>query len=536
MTDRAPIPISQIEAVMISERTQFRALLQLYRVKTQRCLFCLVAFLNIALFAADASAATPRRPNFIIVFCDNLGYGDIEPFGSEVHRTPHLNRMAQQGRKFTHFYVSAGVCTPSRSSLMTGCYSQRIGMHDNPRDGQVLRPVSPYGLNPAEQTIAEVLKDRGYRTALIGKWHLGDQHPFLPTRQGFDEFFGIPYSDDMTQAVGQRIGDRFEGNSWPPLPLMEAESVIEAPTDRNLLTKRYTERAIEFIRASGKRPFLLLLSHAMPGSTREPFASEEFRGKSQNGPWGDAVEELDWSTGQLMDALQEQGVANNTLIIWTSDNGSPGDPTTLARGTNRPLYGRGYTTSEGAFRVPTIAWWPGTVPAGSECPELATTMDLLPTFASLAGKPVDDPDRIDGKVITPLITGEEGATSPHEAFYYFDQGQLQAVRSGRYKLFLPLSSFGRHPHFKNNEPNTALLFDLVADTSCETNIAAQNPEVVADLTALAELARADLGDSSPDGSANRPGQGVRPRGEVPAPTARRLPGTYPDARTDADTN
>ena len=220
-----------------------------------------------------------KKPNVIIFFCDNLGYGDVEPFGSKVNRTPNLNRMAKEGRKFTSFYVTAGVCTPSRASIMTGCYAQRVGMHWNPRDGNVIRPISPYGLNPNEITVAEVLKDRGYNTGLIGKWHLGDQTPFLPLAQGFDYFFGIPYSDDMTQDVGQRLGDRYDGIHWPALPLMLNNKVIEAGVDRNLLTKRYTEKALEFINENKESPFFLYLPQAMPGSTKTSFSSEAFRGK-----------------------------------------------------------------------------------------------------------------------------------------------------------------------------------------------------------------------------------------------------------------
>ena len=230
------------------------------------------------------SAEETRQTNFIVIFCDNLGYGDVEPFGSKVHRTPHLNRMAKEGRKFTHFYVTAGVCTPSRASIMTGCYAQRVQMHVNPRDQHVLRPISPYGLHPDEITLAEVLKKQGYATTIIGKWHLGDQPEFLPTRQGFDSFFGIPYSDDMTKATGERIGSRMDGDRWPPLPLMENEKVIEAPADRDLLTKRYTERALRFIEQNKKNPFFLYFPHAMPGSTVKPFASPKFKGKSKNGP------------------------------------------------------------------------------------------------------------------------------------------------------------------------------------------------------------------------------------------------------------
>ncbi|MCO8123507.1 sulfatase [Stieleria sp. TO1_6] len=447
----------------------------------------------------------PQPTNFIVIFCDNLGYGDIEPFGSTLHRTPNLNRMAREGRKFTHFYVTAGVCTPSRSSLMTGCYSQRVGMHFNPRDGWVLRPLSPYGLNPEEVTIAEVLKQRGYATGIVGKWHLGDQPRFLPTRQGFDWFFGVPYSDDMTQRVWQ------DGSKWPPLPLMENESVIEAPCNRNALTKRYTLRAAQWIKEHQNVPFFLYFPQAMPGSTRTPFSSPEFRGKSSNGPWGDAIEELDWSTGYLLDQLVELGIDERTLVIWTSDNGAPIMPNLddLSRGSNRPLHGRGYTTAEGAFRVPTIVWQPGNVAAGTVCDELATTMDLLPTFAQLAGAPLPT-RKIDGHVITSLLYAQPGQTpaTPYDAFFYYDQRQLQAVRSGRWKLFLPVKPT-RHPHFDANHPPQVLLFDVVEDIECKRNVAADHPAVVAQLMKFAEVARKDLGDG------DAIGEGQRAPGKVP---------------------
>lgn len=465
---------------------------------------------------APAEPAPP--PNFVVIFCDNLGYGDIEPFGSTVNRTPHLNRMAREGRKFTHFYASSGVCTPSRASLVTGCYAQRVGMHVNPRDGHVLRPVSPYGLHPDEITIAEVLKPQGYATTIIGKWHLGDQPQLLPTRQGFDSFYGIPYSDDMTAAVGQRIGDRLDGRLWPPLPLMEDERVLEAPVDRDYLTKRYTERAVEFIRQNQNRPFLLYLPQAMPGSTSTPFASPAFKGKSQNGPWGDSIEELDWSTGEILDVLVDLKLDRRTLVIWTSDNGAPlaRDPESPSRGWNLPMFGRGYTTAEGGFRVPTIMWWPGTVPPGTVCDELATTMDLLPTFARLAGAEPPQDRIIDGKDISALIKGVPGAKSPHDVFYYYHRDQLQAIRSGPWKLFLPLENFHRHPRFTASENSEPLLFHLKRDISSSTNVASEHPDVVRRLMALAEVARQDLGDQ------DRPGKNQRPPAKVENPQPQRL--------------
>ena len=496
-----------------SEHTKTR----ISRTMKTRWILCICALLTVLLVGqaqrtARAEATKPARetieqPNFIVIFCDNLGYGDIEPFGSTVNRTPQLNRMAREGRKFTHFYVSSGVCTPSRASLLTGCYAQRVGMHTNPRDGSVLRPLSPYGLNPNEVTIAEVLKQAGYATAIIGKWHLGDQPEFLPTRQGFDEFFGIPYSDDMTQAVGKRIGDRFDGTHWPPLPLMENEQVIEAPVDRDLLTRRCTQRAVKFIQQNKDRPFFLYFPQPMPGSTSAPFASAAFKGKSRNGPWGDAVEEIDWSTGQILDTLVALGIDRRTLVVWTSDNGAPmaKDMNSPARGTNKPLFGRGYTTAEGGFRVPTIAWWPGQVPAETVCQELATTMDLLPTFARLAGTEPPRDRILDGHDIRPLLFGEPTAKSPYEAFYYYAGPELQAVRSGPWKLFLP----SRHqPHYQRGEPVQPQLFDVVHDIGSTTNLAPQHPDIVQRLLALAEKAREDLGDI------DRPGKHQRPAGHV----------------------
>jgi arylsulfatase A-like enzyme len=465
-----------------------------------------------------------RPPNFIVILCDNLGYGDIEPFGSTIHRTPNLNRMAQEGCRFTHFYATAGVCTPSRASLLTGCYAQRVGMDYNPRDGRVLFPLSPYGLHPDEVTIAELLKEQDYATTIIGKWHLGDQPVFLPTRQGFDSYFGIPYSDDMTEKRGKRIGARIGGEHWPPLPLMENERVIEAPVDRTLLTQRYTQRALEFIEIHRNLPFFLYLPHAMPGSESHPFASARFRGRSKNGPWGDAIEELDWSTGQILDKLAELDLEKRTLVIWTSDNGAPLDMNvstdsarySTRRGSNLPLHGRGYTAAEGAFRVPAIMWWPGKIRAGSICNQLCTTLDILPTLAYLANTEPPADRIIDGHDIRPLILNQKNAESPYEVFYYYEQNQLQAVRSGRWKLFLPVESFPRHPHFRRGNGIQPLLFDVVNDISSSVNVAAQYPEIVQCLSKLAEGACEDLGTSGVAG------KNVRPAGYVDNPLPQRM--------------
>ena len=472
-------------------------------------------FLLAALLALSACAPEPpasRRPNFIILWCDNLGYGDVQPFGSTLHRTPNLERMAREGRRFTHFYSTSGVCTPSRASLMTGAYAQRIGMAYNERDELVLRPISPYGLHPDEITVAELLKQQGYVTAMLGKWHLGDQPELLPTRQGFDSYWGVPYSDNMTDDRGDSLGQRFEGERWPPLPLMENETVVEAPADRNTLTKREAERAVAFIEQHRDRPFFLYLAHAMPGSTDAPYSSEAFRGKSRNGPWGDAVEELDWAAGQILDKLVELDIAENTLVIWTSDNGAPinPEPGNLARGSNLPLYGSGYTTAEGGFRIPLIAWQPGTVPAGTTEQEMATTLDILPTFVRLAGGEPPTGRKLDGYDIRPLLHGDPGAKTPYEVFYYHDRNQLQAVRSGPWKLFLPLEEFKSHPHFAPGQGSEPLLFNVVEDIGSTTNLAAERPDIVERLTALAEAGKQDLANT-------------RPRGQVANPTPRTLP-------------
>ena len=483
-----------------------------------------LAALQLSAVGAAGAAPSTRPPNFIILFCDNLGYGDVTPFGETVHRTPNLERMAREGVKLTHLYSASGVCTPSRAALMTGSYPRRVNLHRNARGGGVLQPVEPIGLHPSEVTIAEVLKERGYVTGMIGKWHLGDQGPFLPTRQGFDSYIGIPYSDDMTPR---------EGQIWPDLPLMRNETVIEAPVDRNELTRREAEDAIRFITDNRDRPFFLYLPHAMPGSTGAPFASAAFRGKSRNGPWGDSVEELDWAAGQILDALKRLELDQHTLVLWTSDNGAPRRQP--VQGSNLPLGGWGYTTAEGGMRVPGIAWWPGRIKAGTVCSELTTLMDLLPTFASLAGGRLP-PHPIDGRNIWPLLAGQAGARTPHEAFYYYQGDQLQAVRSGAWKLYLPLPARRsiaakaaspkaapgkKAPAPANLGPQPARLYDVVQDALESRDVIAQHPEIVTALTKLADAAREDLGD------VDRPGRGQRAAGWVSDPQPVRLGRTVP---------
>ncbi|MDD5521742.1 MAG: sulfatase [Kiritimatiellae bacterium] len=442
---------------------------------------------------------TERLPNIIFILCDNLGYGDLGCTGNTRHRTPNVDRLAREGMTLTSFYASSPVCTPSRASAMTGCYAQRVNLHVNDTGGLVLQPVSPKGLNPNEITIAEVLKTHDYATACIGKWHLGDQPEFLPTRQGFDHYFGIPYSDDMTER---------EGKSWPPLPLMRGEQVVEAPADRDTLTKRYTEDAIRFITENRNQPFFLYLPYAMPGSTRHPFASKAFKGKSVNGAYGDSVEELDWSLCEILATLQRLNLDDHTLIVWTSDNGTPNGPAPW--GSNAPMGGWAYSTAEGGMRMPCFVRWPGKVPAGTKSDELMTMMDLLPTFAQLAGTQVPTDRIIDGRDISPLLLGQPGAKSPHKVFYYYFVDQLQAVRDEQWKLCLPLET--KRPGTKKAAKKIeAALYNVKTDLGETRNVIGEYPDVVARLMKLAEQAREDLGDL------NQPGKNSRPAGMVDNP-------------------
>jgi arylsulfatase A-like enzyme len=441
---------------------------------------------------------------------DNLGYGDLGCYGSTLHRTPHVDQLAREGTRLTSFYSASGVCTPSRTSLLTGCYPRRVNMHVSGAGQCVLFPSDRKGLNPSEKTIATLLREQGYATACVGKWHLGDQPPFLPTRHGFDSFFGCPYSEDMVP------DDKHP--DWPPLPLMRNETVVEAPADRTTLTRRYTEEAIRVIRENKDRPFFLYLPHAMPGSTDRPFASPAFEGKSANGPYGDAVEELDWSCGEIMKVLKELGLDERTLVIWTSDNGAVGwQP---RQGSNAPLRGWGYTTSEGGQRMPGIVRWPGVVPAGAVLDDVMSLLDVLPTVVRLAGGRPPEDRIIDGQDIMPLLTRAPGAASAYDetGFFFYYREQLQAVRSGPWKLYLPLEKKmtrlgGARP---DDPPCPAELYDVRHDVSETREVSAKHPDVVRRLMALADKARADLGDLGCEG-ANQ-----RPAGWVDHPTPRLL--------------
>ncbi len=437
---------------------------------------------------AMSKTGRAETPNFIVIFCDDLGYGDVGCFGSKLHRTPNIDRMAREGVRFTSFYVTSGVCTPSRSSLMTGCYPRRVNMHVDSKGRGVLFPVDKKGLNPNEITIAEVLKGRGYATTCIGKWHLGDQKEFLPTRQGFDSYYGIPYSNDM--------GVRKNSNR-PPLPLLRNETVIESPVDQNTITKRYAQEAVRFIEANKERPFFIYLPHAMPHNPVH--SSDAFRGKSANKGYGDCVEEIDFTTGQILASLKQNGIDDKTLVIFTSDNGA----SRSFGGSNLPLSGWKGSTMEGGMREPCIMRWPGRIPAGTACDEIASTLDILPTVAKLAGTNAPSDRIIDGRDIWPLMCSQKGAKSPHEAFYYYWEDQLQAVRSGRWKLVLPFEKKKRN--WGKPEPNMPLqLFDLNADIAEKNSLADQHPEIVEKLMVYIRKARADLGDQQMQGAGQRP--------------------------------
>lgn len=444
-------------------------------------LACVIGLVLVVLPASGQPGDEEPRPNFIVIFCDDLGYGDIGCFGSTHHRTPHIDSLAAEGMRLVSHYSTSGVCTPSRASLLTGCYPRRVNMHKDAANGWVLFPSARKGLNPSEITIAELMRTRGYATACIGKWHLGDQPPFLPTRQGFDEYFGIPYSNDMG---GKKGGKR------PPLPLMRGEKVIEAPAEQTTLTKRYTEEAIRFITANKEQPFFLYLPHTFPHVPL--FASDEFRDKSANGRFGDTVEEIDASTGRILATLKELEIEQRTCVIFTSDNGAA----KRWGGSNGPLRGYKGSTWEGGMRVPCVVRWPGTVPAGTTTSEMTTMMDWLPTLASRAGAALPPGRVIDGRDIFPILSGAPGAESPHPAFFYYYKDQLQAVRSDKFKLHLARK--------QGDKEIEAQLYDLEADIAESRNVLDWKPAAVQHLMALAEAARADLGDRGRRGANQRP--------------------------------
>jgi len=453
-----------------------------------------------------AGRAAERPPNFVIVFIDDMGYADIGPFGAQGYETPHLDRMAEEGRVFTDFYVTQAVCSASRAGLMTGCYNVRVGILG------ALAHRANHGISAGEMTLAEVVKQKGYATACYGKWHLGHHPTFLPTSNGFDDYLGLPYSNDMWP-FHPTAGDRF-----PNLPLIEGTRVIDADVtgeDQNQLTTRYTERAVRFIEKNKDRPFLVYVPHSM---VHVPlYVSDKFRGKTERGLFGDVVAEVDWSVGQILDTLRKHQLDKNTMVIFTADNGpwlSYGDHA----GSALPLREGKGTMFDGGCREPTLMWWPGRIPAGTVCREPAMTIDVLPTIAHLVGAKLPD-HTIDGKNIWPLIAGEPGAQSPHEAYFFYYGRQLQAVRMGKWKLHFPHKyrtlagrpggTGGTPVPYEQAEIGLAL-FDLENDVGETTDVAAEHPDVVAAIRKLADRMRAELGDSA----TKQKGSGVREPGRL----------------------
>ena len=442
------------------------------------------------------------KPNVVIIFCDDVGYADIGVFGAKGYETPNLDRMAAEGVKFTDFYAAASSCTPSRAALMTGCYPQRVGLPN------VIGPKATVGISDREQIIAETLKPLGYATACYGKWHLGHHLKFLPTRHGFDEYFGLPYSNDMWPKHPTN-------RSFPDLPLIEDERILEYNPDQTQLTTWYTERAVRFIEKNKGRPFFLYVPHSMAHVPL--FVSDKFKGKSERGLYGDVMMEIDWSVGQILSTLKRLDIDEKTLVIFCSDNGpwlSYGDHSGLAT----PLREGKGTSFDGGHREPTVMRWPAQIPAGTVCNEAASTIDILPTVAKLTGAELPN-HRIDGKDIWPLMSGVSGAKSPHEAFFYYRSFALEAVRSGKWKLHLPHSyrtlagrrggTGGRPAKYEQGKIGP-VLFDLAADIGEQHDVSARHPAIVKRLMALADQMRQDIGDSAK----KMTGQNRRPPGRL----------------------
>jgi arylsulfatase A-like enzyme len=451
-----------------------------YTMRTVLLATFALIFVPISSRATETSTGS-ARPNFVVILIDDMGYGDIAPFGSKLNRTPCLDRMAAEGMKLTSFYA-APVCTPSRAQMMTGCYAKRVSLPN------VLGPVSRIGISSSERTVADLLKQQGYATMCVGKWHLGDQPEFLPTRHGFDHYVGLPYSNDMVR---------------PPLPLLRDQQVVEAPVQQDKLVALYTEEAVKFITANKDRPFFLYLPHTAVHVPIHP--GKAFQGKSKNGRYGDWVEEVDWSSGRVLDALCALKLDMRTLVLFTSDNG-PWLTQGKDGGVAGPLRGGKGSTWEGGVREPTIAWWPGRIAAGTACDAMMSEMDVLPTLLKLAGGTLPGDRVIDGRDIWPLLTGQ-GRQSPHEALFYFKGDRLEAVRSGPWKLAIVPQ--GGKPALPKRPPGPRL-YNLDADIGETTDVAARHPDVVQRLQGYIRQMDGDLG-------ATDRGPGVRPSGVVDQP-------------------
>ena len=449
-------------------------------------LAALVIALAVTTGRLAAQEPVPERPNFVVIFVDDLGWGDLASYGHPTIRTPNLDRMADQGMRFTQFYVAASVCTPSRAGLLTGRYPIRTGMvAGRGLPGRVLFPGDEEGLPPSEVTVPEVLAPAGYTSAAIGKWHLGDHRPFLPTDQGFDRYFGIPYSNDMDHVRGAEGAEGY----WN-VPVLRDTAVVERPADQTTITRRYTEEAVRFIEesAGSGRPFFLYLAHSMPHIPL--FTSSAFRAVSPRGLYGDVVEELDWSVGRVLEALADAGVDERTLVIFTSDNG-PWLVQDQEGGSAGPLRDGKGTTWEGGMRVPMIARWPGTIPAGRTSYAVASTLDILPTLAALGGAPL--PDRVlDGSDLSAVLRGD---TDRHADFFgYFRRDALFAARMGPWKAhFLTQTAYGPGELAVHDPPR---LYNLEHDPGERFDVAGQHPDVLAQIAARAAALRESVGSGA----------------------------------------
>ena len=460
--------------------------------------FMKLFFFIFATAMAALSCPAAERPNLVLIFIDDMGYGDIGPFGSTVNRTPNLDRMASEGMKLTSFYA-APVCSASRAQLMTGCYAPRVSVPG------VFFPAGSRGLNPAEHTVADYLGQLGYATMCVGKWHLGDQRAFLPVNNGFDGYLGIPYSNDM----GRRSAA--DGRSVHPLIRDDRVAELLDNEDQRRITRLYTEEAVKFIEKNAGKPFFLYLPHTAMHVPLYPHP--DFVGKSENGTYGDWVEEVDWSVGRIIETLQRLKLDKNTLVLFTSDNG-PWASRGRAGGVSGPLRGSKGCTLEGGVREPTIAWWPDRIEPGSACDAIAGTTDVLPTFVALAGGKVRDDVTIDGCDVSPLLLGRS-TESPHEAWFYYQGTRLKAVRSGPWKLAVAPQSLGMGIREKPADLNApGRLYNLDREIGEVTDVAAEHPEVVNRLQKLADAMIADVGSG-------RPGPGVRPPGIVEKPVTLR---------------
>jgi arylsulfatase len=464
------------------------------------------ALLVVAAPHAHAQAAD-RPPNVVIIYADDLGYADVGCFGATGYATPNIDRLAREGRRFTNWHVAQPVCSASRAALLTGCYSNRLGIHG------ALGPSARHGISDGEVTLAQLLKRKGYATGIAGKWHLGHHPQFLPTHHGFDEYYGLPYSNDMWPNHPEA-----KPGTYPPLPMIENDKVVDpdvSPDDQRRLTTDYTARAVSFIGRNKDRPFFFYLAHSMPHVPL--FVSDRFKGKSERGIYGDVISEVDWSVGEVVKSLDANGLTANTLVIFTSDNGpwlSYGEHA----GRSGPLREGKGTCWEGGIRVPCVMRWPGKIPAGTTSDAMLMTIDLFPTLAHLVGAELPA-HKIDGLDVWPILSGAPGARNPHDAYlFYFEQNQLQAVSSGdgRWKLQLPHTyrTLAGHPggrdgipsRYESRQITRPELYDLANDLGETTDVAAKHPDVVSRLLSVAESARDDLGDSL----TKRAGQGVRP--------------------------